>query len=650
MSDAGGKVFGWLPAWIRRTLAALKPPSRAPIWEWAEKHYIVVVGARRGPWRLWRSPWVKRLLEVFPDNRVEMIVVRCSAQSSKTETLLLLLCWTIAEDTGGAMWVNAKAEEAEREMIERIWPAWRACDPVARKIPQGHRSLAKLTQVHFPGMTFEAGGANSRAFLQGRVRRWLFLDEVRNWRRWALPMVLKRVATWWNSRVLIATTGDTYRDPCDQAFERGSQEHMHVQCPYCGERVSDLRFSYRAGERLTPWFVAKHKGGLEWTTNEKTCPGGVWNMEEVAKTIRYIWPCCGAASFDHPVERLRIAESCVAVAHNPAALEHKDRTRIRVSMTWSQLLVWWRPWAEIVAEYLNAKEDLRFGNFEPYKAFITETLGLSWKPEMRVPEDDLALATCKEEYDTLEPWPLEAERFLVFDVQETGLRHPWAVWAFSRTGCCRLIGCGRVSTGEELDVIARAYHVPSRNIVGDTAYDSTAVYLMLIASGRSRLTNTLWKGARGEPAAHYVDSGVAQPWRLSDWIDPYYGTEQAGSVGVLRLLLFSKSRLLERLSAAQRGFGLTWRIPQVLRRPDGLPGQPLTLDEFIAEVTAYEEREEKDKRGMVQRKWHQKGADHQASLAMIAIVAAMAFGLLSAPAPLPPKLKQEDLETEEAQA
>lgn len=642
MSRASGKPrlgpLATVAAWLLESLLALKPPSRAPVWMWAEKYFEVVAGARAGQWRLRNSPWVRRLLEVFPDNRVSRIVVLCSAQSSKTESLILLLCWVIAEDPAGAMWVTAKTDDAEREMQERIEPAMHACGPVRAKLPT-ERGKKKANRIFFPGMVFEIGTAKSKGFLQGRVRRWLFLDEVRNWPRWALPMVLKRVTTWWNSRVVIATTPDTVGDTVDREFQKGSQEHLHPECPHCGRRVAELTWKYKAGEKLNPWHTAPHAGGIEWSTNEKTKPNGIWDIEEVAKTIRYIWPCCGAASFDHPVERQRIADSAVPVPYNPDALKCEGKNRARVSLTWSKLLVPWNTWAEVVEEFLVAVEHLKWGNIEPYKAFWTETLGKSWDPNLRTLDNEQALDGRKEDYDPLAPWDLEARRFLIFDVQEKGGRHPWAVWAFSTNGQARLLGCGRCASREDLDQIRIAYSVLDSNVAGDTAYDTTATYEMLLASGQSNITNTLWKGLRGEKAAHYRDSGgVQQPWRISDWIDPYHGTIKQGQSRPLRILLFSKAAMLDRLTAFQKGFGPGWNIPRHMRFPPNLPGRLLTLDEFVSEATAYEEQTERDSRGEVLRKWHQlREQDHQTSLAMMALVCAMAVGLYTPPPPVKPK-------------
>lgn len=629
-----------IAAWLRPALESLRPPSRKPIWTWGEENYMVPGGALAGPWRLENSPQVREVLEWFPNDRVRVIVVLCAAQASKTETMILCVCWTICEDPAGAMWVTANKEQADLDMIERIWPAFHACAPLAKLLPTGSRSKRKNREVHFTAGVFEAGGANSKVFLQSRSRRWLFLDEVRNWRKWSLPMVLKRVSMWWNSRVFIATTPGIEKDPPHREFLKGSQHHLHVQCPQCGRAVADIQhFKFKKGDQLTPWYQAEHDGGFEWDTNETTKPGGMWDFDELAKTIVYRWPCCGGVSRDTPDERQRIAESGKMVAHNPKAPEH------RKSATWSAMInPKGRSWADCVEEFITASHALRMGDIEPYKAFITETCGLPWSDKHRSPPDENALEGCKDSYNSCEPWEEEARRFFIFDVQKTSPRFRWGIIAYSATGASRRICFGECASEEELIIIRDAFGCTAANTMCDTGHDAKIVYRMLLASGEMPLTGTVWKGTKGEKADHYVVGKIQQPWRFSEWIDPYHGTSEAGTSRPIRVLLFAKEKLLARLKDAQNATAREWRMPRRFSAPPGLPGRILSIDEYIAQVTAYEEVEETDARGVVTRRWHcrRPGNDHATSLEMMGIVGAMACGLFSAPIAPPRKPPSED--------
>lgn len=611
--------------WLAPYFAALRPPDQRPIWEWAEDNFIVATGPKRGPWRLYNSPWVKRLLEKVQDIRVREFTCICAAQSSKTETMLLILAWVMAEDPDSTMWVTSAKDEAETVWIERIEPSLRAVPVIARKLEKLDRTRLKICEIHLPEMVLEAGGANSKRFLQSRTRRNLFLDEVRNWKPWALPMVMKRVRQFWNSRMMIITTAGTARDPSDRAFRRGSQEHYHVECPACHRRVSDLRFYCKKGERLSPFYAAEHDGGLMWDVNDTTCPGGKWDFDELKKTVRYQWPCCGAISHDTPPERRRIADDQNAewVAHNPKAPPDK------FSQTWSALLS--VPWGNIVEEYLNAKDALETaGDIEPLKTFYQETLGIAWEERMRMIGEEEPLAICKAQYDVWALAPEGARDFMLIDVQAKGGRHyKWIVRRFLRGGGSQLRGWGVARSREEIIAEAERYKVAPANICFDTGYAATEIYLMLLESGYSEYTGTLWKGMKGEDAQNYKIGGINQPYRISEPIDPYHGTSQAGTVGQLSVILFSRAALLDRLAYCQRGLGPRWLIPE--ETPEGCP----PLEDYIAEATSFKCVEAENRQGIATTKWVKpKGVPvDYTSCELMALVAAMGTNLFATPPP-----------------
>jgi phage terminase large subunit GpA-like protein len=112
--------------------------------------------------RLWHSVHYE---EDFANNAVRQITVLCSAQSSKTETMLALLNWIIADDASPTMWVTSSDEEALKFANERLMPSLRLFPPVAKQIPDD-RTLAKSMEIMFPTMMLEVVGANSKAYFQ----------------------------------------------------------------------------------------------------------------------------------------------------------------------------------------------------------------------------------------------------------------------------------------------------------------------------------------------------------------------------------------------------------------------------------------------------------------------------------------------------
>ena len=82
--------------------------------EWAERYfYFDSSSTYQGRWRLDRAPWLADVMLSFADPRVKSGVCRCSAQSAKTQTGMILALWSICEDPGPFLWVMPAIDEAK---------------------------------------------------------------------------------------------------------------------------------------------------------------------------------------------------------------------------------------------------------------------------------------------------------------------------------------------------------------------------------------------------------------------------------------------------------------------------------------------------------------------------------------------------------
>ena len=232
----------------------------------------------------------------------------CSAQSAKTETMLVMLNWIISEDPGPTMWVTSNDDEALKFCIERLMPTLYSCDKVRDLMPKSltgsiDRRKAKAQEIHFPRMTLEVIGSNSESKLQSKPRRWLLMDEVRNWPAGALPMVLKRTRPYYNAKRIIISTPLMQHDAVHQNFIQGDQRHWHVPCPRWGHSQT-MTGTRSNGTRTRP-----------------RRPHGLWDFDRLAETIRF--ECeQGCRITDNPVDRRHIAGKGVWVPHNRLAPRH----------------------------------------------------------------------------------------------------------------------------------------------------------------------------------------------------------------------------------------------------------------------------------------------------------------------------------------
>ena len=590
------------PVWKAAALG-WKPADMRPPWQWAEDNYTVPVSAIPGPWRSENSPWVRKPMEDFANNAIRQITILCAAQSAKTETMLVILCWIIAEDPSPTMWVTSSDEEALKFCNERLMPALRLCEPVRTQIPH-ERTLAKSQEILFPTMALECVGANAKAKLQSRSRRFLLLDEVRNWPDWALPMVMMRVRTWWNSRVVVLTTPEKVHDTVHLQFLDGSQCHYHVPCLGCG-RKAPLEF-----ENLKAEHPETHKC-VKWGE----IPGALdadrkWDFNKLAPYIRYVCPACGHMHEDRPQIRRRIALEGEWVSHNPKAPAHL------VSYTWSALLPPWVKWHRLVEQFLLANAALEFGNWEPLKSFITESLGKPWEDRLRFAKTEGYIDDRVTDFSA--PF-VEARRFMCIDVQGRGGRHfYWSIHSFAQGGAHRVIAFGRAWSVDELRSAASEHRVDSPNVAIDSGHWAAEVYKYIMESGVLPNGDYAWKAMKGDKAPYYVVEGLRRPFTWS-WVDPYLGKRSQDRVRPIRQVLFSKTALLDLAEADMRGLGPTLELPA---------GAEM-LHEYKMHLTAYERMDRTASSGEVKTEWIQKREDdHWGSTFRMAKVCAYAAGLL----------------------
>lgn len=585
---------------------ALKPADLRPPWAWCEENYEVPVSSIPGMWRSDNSPWVKQLMEDFADNTIRQITVLCSAQSAKTETMLALLCWIVAEDPSPTMWVTSSDEEALKFCNERLMPSLRLCKAVKDQIPDS-RLLAKSMEILFPTMMLECVGANSKAKLQSRSRRFLLLDEVRNWPDWALPMVKMRVRTWWNSRIVILTTPSVTKDKVHLEFLEGTQNHYHVPCLGCG-RKAPLEFEQLKAEH------PETRECCRWSeVPDAIDADGKWDLEKLAPHIRYVCKACGHMHRDHPAVRRRMALEGEWVAHNPKAPPHLK------SYTWSAMLPPWVKWRNIVEQFLASQAALEFGDFEPFKAFITETLGKPWEDRLRFMKTegyiDDRVVSCTTPFPT-------ARRIMSIDVQGRGGRHfYWSIHDFARGGAQRIKAIGKAWSIEEIRAEIKQHQVPNQNVVIDTGKWAGEIYGYIMESGVLPDGNYAWKAMKGDKATHYMsEAGLRQPFTVT-WVDPFLGSQKYKTVRPIMQWLFSKSSMLDRAEMIMRGQGPDLQIPNTF--------DPDLLYAFKQQVTAYERQDRASSTGEIKSEWIQKRPeDHWGSCFRQALVAAYATGIM----------------------
>lgn len=573
----------------RAAIAAWKPQDLRTPWEWSEENIVVDnTSPMPGRWRSATSPWVKEPMEVAADKRVTFVAIRCSAQSSKTQTILNLICWDIVEDPGPEMYVMANQEDAVDFVRDRFQPTLKNCQPAnALLLREGKLGFT------FRTMPLYFVGAGSMAKLQGKPIKRLKLDEVRNYPPGALDTVLKRIRAFDQlAQVFLISTPDMLDDAVDRSFKQGDQRTFHFPCPACGH-IQQLRFAQ-----------------LKWDTNDQTKPNGKWHFDNLAQTIRFECEKCSYSIRDTPTERKRICRDGRFIRMNPNAPAH------HVSFTWNALLPWWVRWRSIVEEFLHARAAARAGDLQPLKTFVNETLGEPWDDQLGAIEDFDFLDARKADYDFGDTWPEELVRFMAADRQEAGGEHYWyAIRAFGPFGKSRLIAYGRCSTREQLEDIRKQHNVTAANAMLDSGFKASEVYRFCLATG--------WKAFKGDDADFFLHKDLRSGRTVRrlfqrTFVDPFFGTRHAGRRKPLPLFRWSNNAAKDLLAEHMAGLVGEWTLPRSVAR------------DYLKQITAEIREEVVDTRGRLSHRWKQIRRDnHLLDCELMLTVAAVITKLIA---------------------
>ena len=177
----------------------------------------------------------------FADPTCRSGACRCSAQSAKTVTAMVLALWSLCEDPGPFMWVLPAQDEAKTFSKTRLKECIDRCEPLSRLKTRNVYDDSNL-EINFATAPLILVGAGSGSKLSGKPVKWLFVDEEKDMSREQVQKALKRVRSKWDSKVWRMSCAKHADDSIDQAFKNGDQRHWHVRCPLC-DQGDYLRFT-----------------------------------------------------------------------------------------------------------------------------------------------------------------------------------------------------------------------------------------------------------------------------------------------------------------------------------------------------------------------------------------------------------------------
>ena len=158
------------------------PPSPDNVWRWAEKNVILSarVSPRPGPYRSDWVPYVREPMEAFTDPKVRIIVKCWASRTSKTETDLNCIRYSIACDPQPCLIIQPSKELARSFSETRFQPSVED-SPIIRAEKPEDPDQYKLLEMHFKRCSVFLTGANSAANLKSRGVGVLQCDEIDTW-------------------------------------------------------------------------------------------------------------------------------------------------------------------------------------------------------------------------------------------------------------------------------------------------------------------------------------------------------------------------------------------------------------------------------------------------------------------------------------
>lgn len=313
------------------------PPSSLNVWQWAEQNVVLSarVSPRPGPYRSDWCPFVREPQEAFTDPKVRIIVLCWASRTSKTETVLNCVRYSIGADAQPGLIVMPSKELARSFSEVRFQPSIED-SPALRAEKPDDPDQYKLLEMHFKRCSMFLTGANSAANLKSRGVGVLMCDEIDTWPQaseretGALQQAMERIKDRPGAKALLCSTPTIESGQIWYEFQLGDQRYYHIPCPSCGH-MQALKF-----------------GQIRWPEDLKD-GDGKWRLNEVKRQARYHCEKCEAPWNDG--QKLQQLKQGQWRATNPAA--ESDRRSYHLSSIYPA----WITYGEVAVQFLQAKNN-----------------------------------------------------------------------------------------------------------------------------------------------------------------------------------------------------------------------------------------------------------------------------------------------------
>jgi len=347
-----------------KALAALRPPRRLHLSEWADEKFYLSAESAADPGRWKTLPYQREPMDAITDSRIEQVTFMKSARVGFTKILNAAVGYYMEQDPCPIMIVQPTIEDAQGYSKEEIAPMLRDCPALAGLVSEAKSRDSDNTILHktFRGGSLSLVGANSGRGFRRVSRRVVGFDEVDGYPLSAgvegdpIKLGIRRTEYYWNRKIIAGSTPLLAGlSRIERLFLAGDQRRYYVPCTQCGH-MDYLVFQREAAEDGEP---AGHF--MHWPKGHP-------------EQAHFICRDCGGV-IDHADKR-RIIEAGEWRAHAPFA-GHAS-FHIWAAYSYSPNATW----GQLAAEFVEANA----GGPDQLKTFVNTVLGETWQERGEAPE------------------------------------------------------------------------------------------------------------------------------------------------------------------------------------------------------------------------------------------------------------------------
>jgi phage terminase large subunit GpA-like protein len=350
------------------------------------------------------------------------------------------------------------------------------------------------------------------------------------WKQGMIGEMRKRIHRRWNGRVWLLgqagfveydDAGNIVGDDFTLAHDQGEQREWCFICPQCKD--------------VQPYELEQLKYPDDGTPAERS--------QEV------VYECgnCKTAWNDTSKERRKLAKG----AHYE--VEREAKMPGHIAFHFNVIALHRSPWADIVLEYLSAKQSMEQGISLPMEQFTQKQLAKPWDPSMTIERPDLdQVAEKAEDYANGEPIDGEAERFLTVDVQRD---HYWVgLRAWRGDGSSMALYYAKINTAETIEKLREKMKVSPIKVLIDSGYDAGRVYDICVKWGWTAI-----KGDGQSKSFSHPVKGQLGKKKTEERLYSRLKRVQAPKGGQARLVHLATGEIKDVTARLREGKGAGWQ-------------------------------------------------------------------------------------------